>query len=517
MPRTFEVRHVEDIVNGAVSWITGTSPEPTDWLVGSRARTLVESFGISIEELYYQMYRGLLDHLPLALFDTFAFAALAARPASGVLTFSRLTAAGSDIPIPLGTRVSTIGSASDPARTYKTIAAATLLTGQTSISGVPAEAEATGPAGNVAANQILAIIGSLPNIDAVTNPAAFSGGRNEETLEERKQRFVDYLATLHRGTPLALRLAAEAVAGVASATVVDSPWLYVFTHDSDPTGPGVFTDNSVPGNDPSDAAFAAYPAVPANGDALYVGADIRFDLLRVHVRLPGQFIGEPGVWEYWNEKIEEVDVCEPDDVTGVLGEWLPIPNVADQSVGLSQYGPVSWSFASVPDWGKAAVNGQIAYWVRYRTTTVDAISLQAELHHLVAAPDPGFVYVYAHEGGGTLSASKQTEVANAVGDKRAAGIKVSVRAPVIKVQNVSCVLLIHRGASRSALRTLATQAITQFFGRLRIGQALSLEDLSRVIMNVSDQLADIQWMLPPERDVAASPEQLIRLGSLSVE
>lgn len=517
MPRTFAVKHVETIVNGAISWIAGTSQEPTDFLVGSRVRTLVESYGLSLEELYYQMYRGLLDHLPLALFDTFAFAALAARPASGVLTFSRTTPAGSDIAIPVGTRVSTIGSSSNAARTYKTTAAATLLTGQTFIAGVPAEAEATGPAGNVAANQIVAILGSLPNINSVTNPAAFANGRDEETLEERKQRFVDYLATLHRGTPLALRLAAETVSGIASATVVDSPWLYVFTHDSDPTGPGVFTDNSVPGNDPSDAAFAAYPAAPANGDALYVGADIRFDLLRVHVRLTGQFIGEPGVWEYWNEKLEEVDVCEPDDVTGVLGEWRTIPNVADQSVGLSQYGPVSWSFADVPDWGRAAVNGQIAYWVRYRLTTVDAISLQAELHHLVAAPDPGFVYVYAHEGGGTLSAGKQTEVANAVGDKRAAGIKVSVRAPVIKTQNVKCVLLVHRGASRSALRTLATQAITQFFGRLRIGQALSLEDLSRVVMNTSDQIADVQWENPPRRDVAASPEQLLKLSTLTVE
>lgn len=519
MPRVFKVQYAEKIRDGMLQWITRISDGPTDWLPGSRGMSLLEAPSIELEELYYQAYRGLMDHLPEVLFDTFAFAALSAKPASGLLTFSADSPAGSDITIPAGTRVGTVGSPTDPARTYVTTAAATLLTGNTSVTGVPAEAEETGPAGNVAAGVIVNILTTITGIDSVTNPAAFSGGRDEETLEDRKSRFILYVATLHRGTRLACRLAAESVIGIASATVVDSPWLYVLVNESDQTGntPGTFTDVSEAGNDPSDESFAPFPATVQSGDALYIGADIRFDLLRVFLRLPAQYIGSAGVWEYWSDDADELDPCVADPVTEAHGEWLPITNLADESSGLSRSGPVSWSFADMNTWGRSSINGQIGYWIRFRINNPDAITTQAEVHHLVAAPDPGFVYVYAHEGGGTLSNAKRDAVANAVGEVRAAGIKVSVRAPVPKIQDIKAVLLIDRGANRATLRSLATQAIKQFFGRLRIGQALSLEDLSRAVLNTNSQIADLTWLNPPKRDVPASPEILLQLGTLTIE
>src|SRR6185503_901223 len=164
MPRTFEVKYAEAIRDGALQWISGTSPEPTDWLPGSRALTLLEAFAIEHEELYYAMYNGLKDELPERLFDTFAFAALGAKPASGILKFSADTAPVSDVNIPIGTRVGTLGSTTDPPRTYVTTAAAVLLAGETSVENVPAEAEASGPAGNVAGGRIVNILTAVSGI-----------------------------------------------------------------------------------------------------------------------------------------------------------------------------------------------------------------------------------------------------------------------------------------------------------------------------------------------------------------
>ncbi len=509
MPPVFEVRASEKIRDGMLAWIAGTSTEPTDWLPGSRALTLLESVSIELEELYYQMYRGLTQQLPVVLFDTFGFAALGTQPATGTVTFSRATAAPSNIAIPVGSRVGTLTSESDPARTYRTSVAAYIPTGQTAVT-VAAEAEVSGPAGNIAAGKIVAMLTPVTGVDAVSNQAGFSGGRDTETLEDRRERFRDYLATIYRGTPLSLRIAAEGVAGIKSASVVDSPYLYAFVFSGSTAGIlGAYTSIADIVNDPGSTGVSPLPSPPRKGDSLYVGAEIRFDLLHVQLRIPGTYASTAGVWEYWDDDTLDTTV-------GKIGKWLEIPGVQDFSAGLSASDTVKWRLPDVPNWGQRDVNGQIAYWVRFRVTNPDVIAVQSSLGELIASPLPGQVFVYAHDGSGALSDALRVQVTNAVGAYRAAGVKVTVKPPVAKPQDVKITLQVHRGANKATAIADAKAAIANLFSQLRVGQALSIEDASRVVMNANASISDLVWTIPDNRDVPASPEQLIRLGTLTV-
>lgn len=90
----------------------------------------------------------------------------------------RFTAPAGTI-IPLGTIVSTVGSATSPAQTFETTAEGTVGVGDTTVD-VPAKAITAGAAGNVPPAAIRMLVSTAAGVTAVTNPAAFTVGANEE-------------------------------------------------------------------------------------------------------------------------------------------------------------------------------------------------------------------------------------------------------------------------------------------------------------------------------------------------
>src|ERR1700689_3197437 len=56
--------------------------------VGAVARTLVEAPAAEIDELYQQMFNGLQEAIPVAVFNSFNFPPLAAQAASGLAQVS---------------------------------------------------------------------------------------------------------------------------------------------------------------------------------------------------------------------------------------------------------------------------------------------------------------------------------------------------------------------------------------------------------------------------------------------
>lgn len=88
---------------------------------------------------------------------------------------------------------------------------------------VPFRCTSTGPDGNVAADTITTITnpGSVAGITAVTNPAAFTGGRERETDEEFRDRYyasVDYAGGVNADSIRAALL--QNVDGIMEAIVV---------------------------------------------------------------------------------------------------------------------------------------------------------------------------------------------------------------------------------------------------------------------------------------------------------
>lgn len=209
----FQLKDFRSILAGMVNRVRAVSTRLTDFHPGSVTRTLLEASAIEIEELYLQMYHGIIEAIPVAIYGAFDFSRRPAAAAYGYVTFSRATAAGADYPIPAGTAVATATGLS-----FVTADTVTLATGQTAVQALAVCAQA-GVVGNVAAGSISVLTTSVTGIEAVTNAGAFTTGADAETEAQRKDRFREYIATLARGTRAALVYAAK-LATVETAGLV---------------------------------------------------------------------------------------------------------------------------------------------------------------------------------------------------------------------------------------------------------------------------------------------------------
>jgi len=127
------------------------------------------------------------------------------RPAQaslGAVVFSIPTSATVNIIIPVNTIVGTVLSLSAEEILYKTVVDATINIGQTTTANIPVQCTVSGIIGNVAAGAITAVKSTITDASALTvnNASAITGGSERETEDERRQRFVEYVKTLSKGT-----------------------------------------------------------------------------------------------------------------------------------------------------------------------------------------------------------------------------------------------------------------------------------------------------------------------------
>jgi hypothetical protein len=73
-------------------------------------------------------------------------------------------------------------------------------------------AVAAGSAGNILSGTVGLIVGAIPYVDSVSNASAFAGGNNAESDVAYKARFMLFLASLSRATPVAVQAAIASVA-----------------------------------------------------------------------------------------------------------------------------------------------------------------------------------------------------------------------------------------------------------------------------------------------------------------
>lgn len=135
--------------------------------------------------------------------------------AAGTLRFSVGTAAQTDLPIPQGTVCMTAGLV-----TFETTREAVLPAGNLSVD-VPAQAVRPGSGGNTPAGTIRTMAVAPTGVDACTNPAAFTGGRETEEDEDLRARILASYQRLPNGTNAAYyEQEATALEGVAAANVL---------------------------------------------------------------------------------------------------------------------------------------------------------------------------------------------------------------------------------------------------------------------------------------------------------
>lgn len=202
-------------------------------------------------------------------------------PSEGTLDFSRtvFTATSPEIFIPANDVVETIVQTgldqiqfkvkSAPGHAdYDEVRGGYILPEGAGSVNVPSVAVLPGVAGNVAANTINEITGAVPGIELVNNPGPFTGGAEEESDTDFRERFVLYLASLRRATKEALRYSVlELRQGLDVQVVGNEEYVSAATEVGNPINarPGSFyavvdDGSGAPDQDLLDAASVALEA-----------------------------------------------------------------------------------------------------------------------------------------------------------------------------------------------------------------------------------------------------------------
>jgi uncharacterized phage protein gp47/JayE len=199
----FQIKNFVSIVAGAINRMRATTTRISDYNVGSVARSLIEAPAIEIESLYLQMLNGLVESIPVAVYQSFDFQRLPASAAYTVVTFTASPSpAPAAIPIPAGTRVRIPGGTV----TYTTDAAVSIAQGGTT-AAVRVTAQQAGQVGNTLAGTITEIVDSVPGV-TVTNLDPVVSGRDEESDDRRYLRFQEFIQSIARSHVDGIRFAA---------------------------------------------------------------------------------------------------------------------------------------------------------------------------------------------------------------------------------------------------------------------------------------------------------------------
>lgn len=207
---TFQLKDFKSIVAAMINYSKATQDTLTDFHVGSVTRTLFEAPAIEIDEFYQQVFFGLLDAIPVAVYKAFGFERLPAACASGTVRFSLASVSSSDVTIPAGTVVT---SSSDESA-YATSEEAVIEAGSLSVD-IRVTATATGTAYNKGTGEVDQLESSVESIETAVSITAMTGGRDEESDDELKKRFTEYIEALSKSTVKAV------LYGVKQAVVRD--------------------------------------------------------------------------------------------------------------------------------------------------------------------------------------------------------------------------------------------------------------------------------------------------------
>lgn len=179
--------------------LTGFSPDSASD-IGIRMKVLATVCTELFEELS-NLQRELFAQTATGLYltmhaQTRGIVRKQAVPSSGVLRFSRDTAALSDIIIPQRTICACPGSSQ---LRFATTKQAVLLQGETSVE-IAAQAQSGGEDSNTAANTITVLVTPPQGISRVTNPFPFTGGAAEESDSQLRKRLIDSYNSISNGT-----------------------------------------------------------------------------------------------------------------------------------------------------------------------------------------------------------------------------------------------------------------------------------------------------------------------------
>lgn len=180
-----------EIASNIVNALYASDPE-IDASIGTPIRKVIDAVSEQISLLgldgYLTSYQYDIDSKSGGDLDdfvrNFGMERYKGQFATGTLTFSR-TGTTTVVSIPVGTQVS---SQTVPPLTAQTTISAVMSVGQASVD-VPAQMITTGPDGNLSTATLTALVTTLDGVSSVTNNISFTGGTNDETDDQLRERF----------------------------------------------------------------------------------------------------------------------------------------------------------------------------------------------------------------------------------------------------------------------------------------------------------------------------------------
>ncbi|EIP9220981.1 baseplate J/gp47 family protein [Salmonella enterica] len=211
----FQLKNFVSIAASMLNYVRSTTGKVTDLQPGSVTRTILEAPAAEIEELYVQMFNGIKDAIPVAVFNSFQFDRLPAQYASGTVTVFATTPITANIFIPKGTTFlardgrayASVGDMTWPVSMQTDPNNPGSIQPVTSIN-VPVRATTPGISQNAAADEINSCAMFPPDRFSFTSSEIVNGA-DIESDDARILRFSDYVAALSRGTETALIFAAR--------------------------------------------------------------------------------------------------------------------------------------------------------------------------------------------------------------------------------------------------------------------------------------------------------------------
>lgn len=275
-----------------------------------------------------------------------------AQEATGTVTFSRDDAATRDYTVPEGTVVQT--DSNDPSK-YEVTDSVTLAEGTTSVDA-SIESEEAGVDHNSGANTVVIMPDPPSGIEAVTNAAEITGGKDPEPDDELRARAQGELADGSRASAPALLNSTKRLDGVTSVSI------FINDSNTDNTGSGGLPDHSfemvTAGGNKNEIAQALLDTKAA-GDTSYGGAN--GSLVTATADLPnGQthdidFSRPNEVQIYVDMDIEVTDEYEGDDairdsIVNYIGGLLATGNEDTGELGVGDnvlHGEVEYAIRDI--------------------------------------------------------------------------------------------------------------------------------------------------------------------------
>jgi hypothetical protein len=206
----FQVKDFASIVISMINWMKGTQSTITDFNEGAIGRTIVEAPAMELDELYQQMLNGLIEAVQVATYNSFQFAALPANDAGGLVRVV-ITSSPSPQVIAAGTTFSFPGGSVS----YTSQSDVTIPAGST-FGDVLVAANVAGSVGNLASVVAFTPVPAPNGFVSAANLSPFINGLDAETPAARQIRFNAFIASLPRGTPLAIQY------GLTTTQIVDA-------------------------------------------------------------------------------------------------------------------------------------------------------------------------------------------------------------------------------------------------------------------------------------------------------